>query len=236
MPTQTLKERKAIVWDDVGAFQGASLNERFVYDDGSTRNGQRALTEQEADDLIGTVEADLIETVATLTEDIATLTAAATASAEQITTLTSERDASLADAAGKATEIATLTAAATVSAGQIATLTADAALSQTAIATLTSERDALAARLAIFFDVRKIRAEAWQKRFTRREIRLAAVADDATVRAILRNLKQLEDDRELLDLDAVPTVNAVNHLVAIGVIEADRVAAILADAQQNEQY
>ena len=52
MAIETIKERMVVVWNDDGTFRGASLDERFVYEDDSTRNAQRPLTETEADDLI----------------------------------------------------------------------------------------------------------------------------------------------------------------------------------------
>ena len=78
--------------------------------------------------------------IGSLTADIETLTADASAKAEQIETLT-------ADAAAKAGEIETLTADAAAKAKQIETLTADAAAKAGEIETLTADADAKAGEI-----------------------------------------------------------------------------------------
>ena len=71
---KTIKERMEVVWNDDGTFRGAHINERIIYDDGGTRNTQRPLTEQEADDLLGTVESDLITQLTATNESVISLT------------------------------------------------------------------------------------------------------------------------------------------------------------------
>lgn len=71
---KTIKERMLVVWNDDGSFRGASLDERFVYDDGSTRNAQRPLTEADADALVGLVDASTVAQLEAANATIATLT------------------------------------------------------------------------------------------------------------------------------------------------------------------
>lgn len=63
-----------IVWNDDGSFRGAHLDERIEYEDGSTRNTQRPLTESDADELIGKVDADTIAQLDTAKASIVELT------------------------------------------------------------------------------------------------------------------------------------------------------------------
>lgn len=87
--TTTIKERMLVVWNDDGSFRGASLDERIIYDDGGTRNTQRALSEDDADELIGTT---------------------ASAALAQVETLTAERDEALAANAPLVEQVAALQA------------------------------------------------------------------------------------------------------------------------------
>jgi hypothetical protein len=89
---RVLKERMLIVWqtqgESVGSFQGAHLDELITYEDGSTRNVQRPLTEQDADDLLGQVESQSTAKLMAATAEIESLRS-------QIVALTAERDALL---------------------------------------------------------------------------------------------------------------------------------------------
>ena len=82
MAIETIKERMVVVWNEDGSFRGASIDELIRYEDGSTRNAQRPLTEDDADALVGSVDA---ATIAQLDTAIAA-----------IETLTKERDEALA--------------------------------------------------------------------------------------------------------------------------------------------
>lgn len=75
MAIEIIKERMVVVWNDDGSFRGASLDERFLYEDGSTRNAQRPLTEADADDLVGKIESDIAVQLATAQVTIESLTA-----------------------------------------------------------------------------------------------------------------------------------------------------------------
>jgi hypothetical protein len=66
---KTIKERLVVVWDDDGNFKGASLDERTVLDDGRTLNAQRPLTEADADELVGTVDAATIAQLEAVTTE-----------------------------------------------------------------------------------------------------------------------------------------------------------------------
>ena len=55
-----IKERLVVVFNDDGSFKGASLDERTILEDGRTLNEQRPLDEDDADALIGKVDAEVV--------------------------------------------------------------------------------------------------------------------------------------------------------------------------------
>lgn len=104
------------------------------------------------------------------------------------------------------------------------------------VTTLTAERDALAAEVEALknppFDPRIVHPYAFMQRYTldERIAILQAAKTDVQVELILAELQTVS--RVRLDVEA--TQHGVNYLASIGVIAADRIQLILADATAGE--
>jgi len=213
MAIETIKERMVVVWNDDGTFRGASLDERFAYEDKSTRNAQRPLTETEADDLIGSGTSDLLKQVETLTADRDALKAAND-------TLEKAAEESVATIVGLSSAIDDLK-------DQLAEMTTSR----------NTYKDLYDVTIRKIYDPRLLTVAAFQRRFTNDEIRAIALksASDANVAGVLKTLDDYAATGELMSLDKDLTRQGVGYLAMVGLIEPRRVAEILRDSTQEDQ-
>ena len=143
-----------------------------------------------------------------------------TALQSQLTTLTSERDAALAQATALNDEKAALTEA-------NATLTAQLTAANARIAALVEQ---------VEFDPRIIEANAFIARMSADEsIRLYA-SDDPNVQQIAQMLWAYKSNDWRIELDSDTVQQAVGYLLQIGMVTAERAAALLRDGTREEAY
>lgn len=138
----------------------------------------------------------------------------------QVTTLTTERDAALAQAATLTDEKAALTEANT-------TLTAQLAAANARIAALVEQ---------VQFDPRVIEANAFLNRIASTELAQLFSSTDSNVQAISQMLLAYKANDWRIKLDSPEMQQAVGYLQLIGMVSADRAAALLRDGTRAEAY
>lgn len=138
----------------------------------------------------------------------------------QVATLTTERDAAVA-------EVATMADEKTASTEANATLTAQLATANARIAALFEQ---------VQFDPRIIEANAFLNRIASTELAQLFSSTDPNVRSISQMLLAYKANDWRIELDSQEMQQAVGYLQLIGMVTAERAAALLRDGTRAEAY